>query len=71
MTHGAVMTKKQAQTLPIDTIIESDCLEALSRLPSASVDLVFADPPYNLQLKGDLTRPDTSHVDAVTAQQHV
>ena len=66
MTHGAVMTKKQAQTLPIDTIIEGDCIEALSRLPSASVDLVFADPPYNLQLKGDLTRPDTSHVDAVT-----
>ncbi|MEE3120119.1 MAG: site-specific DNA-methyltransferase, partial [Pseudomonadota bacterium] len=59
------MTKKQAQTLPIDTIIEGDCFEALSRLPSASVDLVFADPPYNLQLKGDLTRPDKSHVDAV------
>ena len=35
-------------------------------LPSASVDLVFADPPYNLQLGGDLNRPDGSHVDAVT-----
>ena len=35
-------------------------------LPSASVDLVFADPPYNLQLGGDLSRPDGSHVDAVT-----
>ena len=66
MTHGAGMTKKPAQTLPIDTIIEGDCIAALSRLPSASVDLVFADPPYNLQLKGDLTRPDTSRVDAVT-----
>ena len=66
MTHGAVMTKKPAQTLPIDTIIEGDCIAALSRLPSASVDLVVAHPPYNLQLKGDLTRPDTSRVDAVT-----
>ena len=70
MTHGASMTKKQVetpvQTLPMDTIIEGDCIVALSRLPTASVDLVFADPPYNLQLKGDLTRPDTSCVDAVT-----
>jgi modification methylase len=37
----------------------------MARLPAASVDLVFADPPYNLQLKGDLKRPDDSHVDAV------
>ena len=37
----------------------------MSRLPAGSVDLVFADPPYNLQLKGDLKRPDESHVDAV------
>ena len=66
MTHGAVMTKKHPEALPLNSIIEGDCLEALSRLPSASVDLVFADPPYNLQLKGDLTRPDTSRVDAVT-----
>jgi modification methylase len=38
----------------------------MARLPAASVDLVFADPPYNLQLQGDLKRPDDSHVDAVT-----
>ncbi|MBN8983887.1 MAG: site-specific DNA-methyltransferase, partial [Rhizobiales bacterium] len=37
----------------------------MSKLPPGSVDLVFADPPYNLQLKGDLKRPDESHVDAV------
>ena len=37
----------------------------MSKLPAASVDLVFADPPYNLQLKGELKRPDESHVDAV------
>ena len=48
-----------------DKIIHADCLEALAKLPSASVDLVFADPPYNLQLSGTLTRPDQSVVDAV------
>jgi modification methylase len=48
-----------------DTIILGDCLEELKKLPSRSVDLVFADPPYNLQLGGDLLRPDHSKVDAV------
>lgn len=48
-----------------DRIIHADCLEALATLPSASVDLVFADPPYNLQLSGTLTRPDQSVVNAV------
>ena len=48
-----------------DTIIEGDCLAALARLPAASVDLVFADPPYNLQLAGELHRPDNSRVDGV------
>ena len=48
-----------------DRIILGDCLEALRKLPDASVDLVFADPPYNLQLGGDLLRPDNSKVDAV------
>ena len=48
-----------------DTIIQGDCLEELKKLPSGSVDLVFADPPYNLQLGGELLRPDNSKVDAV------
>ena len=48
-----------------ETIIQGDCLEALAGLPEKSVDLVFADPPYNLQLGGDLHRPDNSKVDAV------
>ncbi|SHL47082.1 site-specific DNA-methyltransferase [Roseibium suaedae] len=48
----------------LDTIIKGDCVAALNRLPSKSVDLVFADPPYNLQLGGDLHRPDDSKVDA-------
>ena len=49
-----------------DQILEGDCLTHLRALPSASVDLVFADPPYNLQLRGELHRPDQSKVDAVT-----
>ena len=52
--------------LPLGQIIAGDCVEAMRRLPDACVDLVFADPPYNLQLGGDLARPDGSHVDAVT-----
>ena len=48
-----------------DTIIHGDCIEELRKLPEKSVDLVFADPPYNLQLGGDLLRPDNSKVDAV------
>jgi modification methylase len=49
----------------IDRVLLGDCVENLRALPSASVDLVFADPPYNLQLAGQLTRPDHSVVDAV------
>jgi modification methylase len=52
--------------LPLGQILDGDCIEAMRSLPSASVDMVFADPPYNLQLGGDLARPDGSHVDAVT-----
>ena len=48
-----------------DIIIQGNCLEALAGLKSASVDMIFADPPYNLQLSGMLTRPDHSVVDAV------
>jgi modification methylase len=46
-------------------ILNGDCVAELSKLPAESVDLVFADPPYNLQLQGDLKRPDDSRVDAV------
>ncbi|HXD46074.1 MAG TPA: site-specific DNA-methyltransferase [Pseudolabrys sp.] len=47
-------------------IVVGDCVAEMAKLPAASVDLVFADPPYNLQLASDLKRPDDSHVDAVT-----
>ena len=56
----------ETRELPLGRILPGDCVEAMRSLPSASVDLVFADPPYNLQLGGDLNRPDGSHVDAVT-----
>ncbi len=49
----------------LDTIIKGDCVAALEALPDQSVDVIFADPPYNLQLGGMLTRPDQSQVDAV------
>ncbi|TKT81161.1 site-specific DNA-methyltransferase [Aquamicrobium sp. LC103] len=49
----------------LNTILKGDCVAALNRLPENSVDVVFADPPYNLQLEGNLHRPDQSLVDAV------
>lgn len=52
-------------TLPLDTILVGDCVEVLDRLPAHSVDLVFADPPYNLQLRQALWRPNQTLVDAV------
>ncbi|MGB3409247.1 MAG: site-specific DNA-methyltransferase [Jannaschia sp.] len=57
--------KPEAPALPLDTILAGDCVAAMDALPENSVDLVFADPPYNLQLRGDLHRPDNSQVDAV------
>jgi modification methylase len=50
---------------PSAQIVLGDAVAELAKLPAASIDLVFADPPYNLQLRGDLKRPDDSRVDAV------
>lgn len=47
-----------------NSIIAGDCIENLRKIPNSSIDMIFADPPYNLQLKGDLHRPDASKVDA-------
>ena len=55
----------EAPVLPLNQILGGDCIEVMNSLPSGSVDLIFADPPYNLQLKGELHRPDNSMVDAV------
>src|ERR671937_112631 len=53
------------QNAPAHTIVNGDCVAEMTRMAANSVDLVFADPPYNLQLQGDLKRPDDSKVDAV------
>lgn len=55
----------QKPALSTDSIIVGDCVKSMQALPEGSVDLVFADPPYNLQLGGDLHRPNNSKVDAV------
>ncbi|MEP6756386.1 MAG: DNA methyltransferase [Chthonomonadales bacterium] len=59
-------SKPQSADLPINSILVGDCIELLKGLPAESVDLIFADPPYNLQLESVLNRPDQSLVDAVT-----
>jgi modification methylase len=56
------------EKLPLDQILEGDCIDLLADLPANSVDLVFADPPYNLQLQNELRRPDNSLVDGVSAR---
>jgi site-specific DNA-methyltransferase (adenine-specific) len=54
-----------AEELPVGQVLLGDCREILAGLPEASVDLVFADPPYNLQLRNELRRPNDTLVDAV------
>lgn len=56
---------KAVADLPLDSILQGDCIAMMRSLPAASIDMIFADPPYNLQLGGDLHRPDGSQVDAV------
>jgi modification methylase len=56
---------KTSLALPIDQILKGDCREILAQLPEKSVDLIFADPPYNLQLQNALLRPNLTEVDAV------
>jgi modification methylase len=52
-------------TMKTNVILQGDCIELMNQLPARSVDLVFADPPYNLQLGGNLLRPDNSKVEGV------
>ncbi len=52
--------------LPINTILQGDCISLLRTMPAGCVDLIFADPPYNLQLRNELYRPNMTRVDAVT-----
>ena len=64
-TGSAAVFPAVYRDLPKDSILVGDCVAHLALLPPESVDLVFADPPYNLQLEGALSRPDQSVVDAV------
>ena len=50
--------------LPQNEIIVGDCIEELAKLPAQCVDLIFADPPYNLQINSELLRPNNTKVDA-------
>ncbi len=52
----------------INKIILGDCVNVMKQIPDCSVDLVFADPPYFMQLQGELYRPDQTKVDAVNDQ---
>jgi modification methylase len=64
--HGTLAPNAPTpKILPFNVIIEGDCVSEMARLPDNSVDMIFADPPYNLQLGGDLFRPEGSRVDAV------
>ena len=69
MNHPQYMinAKQYSNTLPENEILLGDSLELLASLPDRSVDMVFADPPYNLQLSGELRRPNDSRVDGVDA----
>jgi len=63
--RGASVRAPRVSFVPSSRIMLGDCIAELAKLPAESIDLVFADPPYNLQLQGDLRRPDDSRVDAV------
>jgi len=54
-----------ADKLPLDQVLVGDCRQILTEIPENTIDLVFADPPYNLQLEGELLRPNLTLVDAV------
>ncbi len=57
--------KSALKSLPLNKILQGDCIDAMNALPEKSVDVIFADPPYNMQLKDTLSRPDHSKVDGV------
>lgn len=60
-----ISESKGSLSLPLNRIIHGDCIEVMNSLPEKSVNLIFADPPYNLQLRQELFRPNLTRVDAV------
>ena len=67
VNHGVVVNNGDGamNKLPNNEILAGDCIQILESLPEESVDMIFADPPYNLQLAGELHRPNNSRVDGV------
>lgn len=59
------MKSRKKINLSTNTILQGECAQTMRALPKTSVECIFADPPYNLQLNGDLRRPNNSLVDAV------
>jgi modification methylase len=64
-TQKPQRSHRRSGPLPVNEILVGDCVSRLAELPDQSVDLVFADPPYNLQLGGELLRPNNTVVDGV------
>ena len=65
MQQQAWVDERNTSQLPVNEIIQGDCVEVLKTFPEKSVDLIFADPPYNLQLRNQLLRPNQTVVDGV------
>jgi modification methylase len=61
------MARSKKEPPAADRLIEGDCVAEMNALPAETVDMVFADPPYNLQLEGELLRPNNTRVDGVDA----
>lgn len=59
------LAQSAVESLPLNKVLVGDSIALMNSLPEASVDIVFADPPYNMQLGGELLRPDNSRVDGV------
>ena len=57
------MSEAVKLNIPLDQILNGECIQVMKTIPSASIDCIFADPPYNLQLQGELRRPDDTIVD--------
>ena len=65
------MSKKsinKKNKLPLNKIINGNSIDIMMSFPDNSIDMIFADPPYNLQLKNELSRPDSSKVNGVTEE---
>ncbi len=65
MRRRASLEKREVENIPLNEIIQGNCIEILKTLPEKSIDLIFADPPYNLQLQNELLRPNQTIVDGV------